>query len=471
MDIVRDMADLQYVNQRLLQNGLSQIEFGSVVAHRAQSDTSIAKSPASSNPDVRNADTLECSEFSSFFEITVPESPNWVSPDSDILCQSPDCPIVGIQHNLGRYFHNGQRPGPISTLAFEDIIVGSAEDIDNTFNHTVPPPEIVTSYIRICVGLHDRTDLHMVRQYKKHHMWSPIVSEPVTPWPRDVFPSMHGLYGQVMPSSADDDHRQSVASQLGGISVQAIDGSGAVGLFDSDLTRRPLRATDFEDSDSDDDGDDGDDDENRASLHYPNLGQGAAVEFHTIKDCAPIRAMPQGRHLVTERLRLQQKILREMAHYQRQDQTQADGGCGLCSSFCTNSETTDFETHGGTSDEDDYSLEILLELLEVLPKIRQDGNLQSIFRDDSHGRSGFSNSEFAILLDAEIMLRKAFADVVSGAERTYQPTGLPVTLAQLRTELALVISTRQYMLAQNPGESIGDIIGRLSRDGKGLLDW
>ena len=457
MDVVRDMTDLQYVNQRLLQDGSSHIELGSVVAPKAYLKTPIAKSPAPSGLDVCIVDGLDYSEVSNSLEKAVPESPNLVSPDSDIPCQSPDCSIIGIEHNIGRYFHNGQRPRPVSTFNVEDIIVGSAEDISNTFNRTVPPPEIVTAYIRICVGLHDQTDSLMVRQYKKHHMWSPIVSEPVTPWPRDVFPGMHGLYGQMMPNGADGECMQRVASQAIETSVQTIDGSGAAGLFDSDLAPRPLQASDFEDSDSDDD-----DDDDHASFHGPHLDRRINVENHGTDDCVPIRDIPHGRHLVAEQLRLQQRMFRKMAVYQRQDQAQAVSGCGLCNSFDISS-----ETHGS---EDDYAFEILLELLEVLAKVLQDGNLQSMFLDDKHGHSGFSNSEFAILFDAEIMLRKAFADVVSDAAGPYQPTGLPVTLAQLRTELASVIFTRQYMLAQNPGESIADIIGRLSREGKALLD-
>lgn len=167
--------------------------------------------------------------------------------------------------------------------------------------------------------------------------------------------------------------------------------------------------------------------------------------------------MPQGHEEVSERLQLQAKLLRQIAIQQRLKQAQRFELCIGVRSECR-------------YNHDDIALEILVELMDLLPKALRDGEFQSICVNGKHRNTGFLDSELAIPSDAQLIFRNVFADIISTAERPYQPIGLPLTAAQLRTELASLISQRNHMLAAYPGKSIAGMLYDLSQAGKGLFD-
>lgn len=179
-NLIRGPADLDKVNQKLLDFGYLRTHIGSVTSGKAQMVN--AKHPSPSRPDFLHVDepilvtceTLEQLEASStLLEFTPPELLNIISPDSNIVCESSDCPIKGITHNLGRYFHDGKQYQSPSAPGYEATLAGIMEDVSDSFNRTVLPPEVVNAYIRILyTDKATQADLHIVRVYKKHHVWS-----------------------------------------------------------------------------------------------------------------------------------------------------------------------------------------------------------------------------------------------------------------------------------------------------------
>jgi len=450
MDVIRGTTDLQYVNRKLLESGFSQTEIGSAAPRQVQVVSPMIEHPVPCNLDIQNLD--------------LPGSSNLISPDSNIPCDSPECPIKGIPHNIGRFYHNGERPKPPEP--FGALIRGSAQDVNNTFNLTVPPPEIVTAYLRICMDLHNQADLDSVRQYQKHHMWPLTISEPSTPWPRHLFPEMHGLYGQKTSNGTHEEGGKGELTNRMDAGIGIFQEFDRVGPADQDCPTRPLRASDFEDSDDEYDTPlqplcDGESGRSCRSLLSPDSTQGDFQEYDA-DEISPTREIPQGQQLVTERLRLQEKILQQMALHQRLKQVQGE---------IRGKRDENNKTPENRYNDDDIALEILLELTELLPKALENGGFRSVLLDDRHANSGFSAPELSILSDAQMMLKKALSEIILNATRPYQPTGLPLTATQLHTELASLISRRQYLLAANPGETITEILDKLSREGKSLFDF
>ena len=453
MEMVRGKTDLRYINQKLLEFGFSQTVVGTVEPHQGQIVTPIVNHPSPSSLKVQYADGPNMLIETGAFEPMSPEVIGLISPDSSIPCDSPDCPIKAIPHNIGRYFHHGEAPRPLEASSNEANIRGSREDVSSTFNRTIPPPAIVTAYLRTCVGLHTQADSDMVRQYQKHHMWSPIIDDPSTPWPRDIFPNMHGLHGQgtssgtrveetakLYDANTDDETTQGVVQKR---------------LFDEDSITRLLQASDFEDSDEEDDLmftplSYADYESSSPSFWSSDSVPNEREEYAPDVELSPAREMLYGHELASEQLQLQQRMLRRMAVHQRLNQARRGE---ICVGWCGKKES--FEC---PYNDEDVALEILLELMEALPQALEDGDLRSIFLDDKCVDRGFSESEHRLLCDAQIMLEKVLADTISNATGPYQPTGLPVTTAQLHTELASVLSTQQHMLAANPGKSIAEII-------------
>ena len=186
--VIQGTKDLDYVNQRLMGSGVFYTRVGAVNSGQGSlvSPSTTTASPMSC--DILGSGLSMASSvwgydiFGDLKPISTASDPflslkgprpkplNVISPDSKVRCDSPDCPIKGIPHNIGRYFDDGVRP-----------LKDEADDIIRFFNCTVPPPDICAAYMRMFYGQGSQADKDKVRQYQKHHMWSPINSEPSTP--------------------------------------------------------------------------------------------------------------------------------------------------------------------------------------------------------------------------------------------------------------------------------------------------
>ena len=446
MDTIKDTTDLQYIDRRLLEYGFSQTEADLV-------------EPCQSQPgaDYSSLLTLVAQNTANFiqhaasgsFEPDLPESSYLRSPDSSAPCDSPECPIKGIPHNEGRYFHGGEVPRRASDSHPGFTIKGSSQDISDTFNHTVPPPEIVTAYLKTCVGIHSQGDSDMVKQYQKHHVWSPLVSEVSTPWPRDLYPYIHGLHGQAIRDGTNADTKAGVVPQDIGTSLN---------FSDRNLGTRSIHVYDFENSDDEDEISIPPRNENRKLQGSSRPLPSSEADRRADDDCeiCPTLEMPQGEELDAKRLQIQEGMLRKMAEHQRQKQ--ANRG-----SFCRwiRKDSMYSECH---HNDRDVNLEILLALMEALPKALGEGGLRSILLENKYDNKGFSNSERQLICDLQMILRQVLADTISNAKQAYQPTGLPVTTAQLETALFSAISWRRQILSSEPERSTAGLLDHFSRD-------
>ena len=438
MDTIKGTTDLQYINRKLLEFGFSQTETDLVDPRKAQIEHPIANCPSILNLVAQNTANFIGSNVSETFKPDSPEYLSPSSPDSRIPCSSPECPIKDVPHNVGRYFHNGEVPRPALDRNQSFTMKGSREDISNTFNHTVPPPEVITAYLKTCVGLHSQGDLDIVRQYQKHHMWSPVTSEVSTPRPRNLFPNLHGRHGQEVNDSAE-----TTSPGLSGI-PQSIGTNVEKVLRHEDLATRSLQSCDFEESDDEDETFPPPRNEKRElegssqRLPSPEVTRRADKSY----GITPTVEIPCGLKLESDKLQIQENMLREMAKQQRLQQAYRGSCCGWI--------RKDTGYSKGHYDGKDIEMEVILELMEALPKALEDGGLRSILLDERFDNTGFSGSEREVIYDLQVILRKIFADMISNAKRPYQPTGLPVTTTQLQNALFSAISLRPQNVASNP---------------------
>lgn len=267
-DLIRGTADLDRVNQKLLKLGFTSTRIGCMVSGKPVVVVPTIEHPRSCKAEIFNVDDEPDSDTSqtltqpdhssSSSDSTLSNYSSLVSPDSDVRCESSDCPIKGIPHNLGRYFHNGEQYESPSAFSYQVTLAGVMEDVSDAFNRTVPPPEIVSAYLNVRERKDRATkaDLDLVREYQKHHMWSPINSKPSTPCSRKQYPKMHGSHGHMPPDDskhlAGDGATNVFDQRCGFWNVQA-DGEpkkNALGsfFFEGEDKRRSLLPSDSEDS-------------------------------------------------------------------------------------------------------------------------------------------------------------------------------------------------------------------------------
>ena len=234
-----------------------------------------------------------------------PKPPSLISPDSTIRCDSPDCPIKGIPHNIGRYFDDGERPLP-----------DEADDVARFFNCTSPPEDIVVSYIRICYDEASQADKDKVRQYQKHHMWSPINTQPSTPRLRDPENTLPERYAHLIDGETTDivyavieSIESSPAPQIPELSPIRIQTC----LPSSEQPMKQSRSADSEDSDDEtyvNNSENGGEIESQVNNpHYPMVGSYEDDDRDSLGRSEATREVPQGHELKGVQLRLQARIL------------------------------------------------------------------------------------------------------------------------------------------------------------------
>lgn len=239
-EIVTDPDDLEYVKRKLSASGVR-----NTTAHAVRgSEGSLVNRSASpgsrhsSNAFESSTPTTPSVPISGQTRASKPTTPTTpikgildkkpkqldvTSLDSKARCTSGDCPFQDIEHNIGRYFHNG-----------EDASINKEFFISQFFNHTVPPPDVVEAWIRMNNGRASQDDRDQVRQYQKHHMWSPVTSgpsSPLGPLPKRAFPVR------------EDGAGKTEAPHINVISP----------THDEPIRSRPLCSVDFESSDDEDD--------------------------------------------------------------------------------------------------------------------------------------------------------------------------------------------------------------------------
>ncbi len=282
-EIVTDPDDFEYVNRKPSASGVRHataraVECGddSLVSNSTSSgncqSSNAFESSAPITPSASISGQRRASEpttpFTSIKGVLKkrPKQLDFTSSDSKARCTSEDSRLQGIEHNVGRYFDNG-----------EDAPINKEFFISQFFNYTVPAPNIDEAWIRMNMGRASQHDRNKVWQYQKHHMWSPIISEPsspLAPLPKRAFPVRDG-------GAANNEHpRLEVSSPT----------------HDEPTRSRPLCSADFEGSDDEDD------------ISYTDIWEDAGA----VRPPEDILECPEA-EMRKIQLLLQAKILREIA--------------------------------------------------------------------------------------------------------------------------------------------------------------
>ncbi len=342
-EVISGTADLEYVNRRLIAAGFIDLKVDAVAARQRQLVSPMTPSPSpqsskifnfeqqskiqasASIPPEKSGPQSRAFVQSSNTERVEIEALHQISPDSDVPCDSPDCPIKDVSHNLGRYFHKGeQAPKDLDDSDFQSPNGCRLASIRGTFNFTMPPPNVVAAYIRIHEYKASQDDKDKVRQYQKHHMWSPINSEPSTPTPRRPNSELQVVYAHVLPlkhssNSKSGDRYEAMRDAIVNMAKIADDrSSDEVGS--SPIRARALSAADFGNSDiDDDDWVSMDSDINRFPVELSNIRNDNIDTDQDSNEEAlsePPRAkkeVPQGTELAAVQFGLQEKILGQIA--------------------------------------------------------------------------------------------------------------------------------------------------------------
>ena len=323
--VIQGTKDLDYVNQRVMASGIC---YTGVRAVNSAQGSLVSPSTACASPqssDIVDSGMAMASSVwgydicgslkpisttsDPFFSLKGPRPKPLIliSPDSKIQCDSPDCPIKGVPHNISRYFHDGLRP-----------LKDEADDIIRFFNCTIPSPDITGAYMRIFYDQASQADEDKVRQYQKHHMWSPTNSEPSTPRLRDPDGTLPAHYAHLIDMESSDIATHGVIESGEPSRAPPIPDRNPlhiqIRLPHSKQSTRPLRPTDFEDSDDDtcvSDSENGEYTESEViNPRYPIAGSYADDN----NDEAPLspgarRDVPEGPELRRVHLHLQARIL------------------------------------------------------------------------------------------------------------------------------------------------------------------
>ncbi|MCJ1450711.1 hypothetical protein MMC28_001044 [Mycoblastus sanguinarius] len=419
-----------------------------------------------------------------------------VSPNSQIRCDSHTCPIK-TPHNLGKYFHNGEAPvKEPAGWEYENSIGGKMAPVSHYFNFTVPPPNVWEAFTRISEGRANEAESELVREFQKHHMYSPLNSGPPTPKagkpsrlarskcnlpvvrakilpvesskvdnrtrgfvdeasepgfqekkaPRKlrskqtvVFHDQNNLPSRktqdrrnaIIPAAADgcknDQSFQKVHNKR---TAPPIPPRNPIRLSRREKRARPLRPSDFENSDGEDE---------NAKNRRTGAPKGSVV----------LREVPQGDRLTTVQVLLQEKMLRQISHEALREASAEEDD--------KDSEKTFVGTEIPNSS--DRYVEILLELMEILRSALNDGSYEVLNLRDEDGYSCYSaNLKFAVLCDIEMMARHALRNAISNVKRVFRPTGKKVTFDELQDVFQHFVSTRPVLLNNHPGKSICEIV-------------
>ena len=179
MKVVSCLADLQYVNKKLVMSD-SKVWMRRQSISKGEGLKGIPVQSSSSRTIPSHIKNRDLAVTSSGIASDSDLDRQFVSPDSNIPCDDPECPIK-MPHNVGRFYINGNRADSPVEIDYQTSSRGLMIPTSHYFNYTVPPPEIVEAYLKVAEGQASTEERDMVRSYKMKHCFSPIISEVPSP--------------------------------------------------------------------------------------------------------------------------------------------------------------------------------------------------------------------------------------------------------------------------------------------------
>lgn len=144
MEVISCPADLQYVNKKLAMCLDSQVWMRTRAISREVDPDGIPVEDKLSfcsrtfPSHIKNSDlTVTFSQVASDIDF----DRHFLSPDSTVQCDDPECPIK-VPQNKGRFYADEHKANSPTDFDFETSSGGSMVPASHYFNYTVPPPEI-----------------------------------------------------------------------------------------------------------------------------------------------------------------------------------------------------------------------------------------------------------------------------------------------------------------------------------------
>ncbi|MCJ1274014.1 hypothetical protein MMC21_001808 [Puttea exsequens] len=315
-EAITGYAKLGEVNGKFMKPGLSDVQVKHVNEEAAGGDAVKQKVSSHSVPSRNSQDTDE-------------QGLRRISPDSNVRCQAPECPVQVI-HSIGRYFHNGQRAKDFKDLGLRGPDGLMVVSVRRAFNYTIPPPDVVEAYKKTSQRLASRAEQATIRKYQKHHLFKPTTHESVSSRPLEGLRKLQQTRALILPLEDNDQADNRGARKLAGTEFDLVDdahddpGLHEIGRYPS-LKRksriRRLRPSDFESSDEETRVDDGSESPTRIETFYSiddNTplavnDENADIWMNTYRTefgtATVLRNMPDGGHLKSVQQNLREKFL------------------------------------------------------------------------------------------------------------------------------------------------------------------
>lgn len=404
-----------------------------------------------------------------------------VSPDSQIPCTAPNCPIKS-SHNLGRYYHEGEQSTNPAESEYGTRLGGIKAPVAHVFNYTVPPPGVVAAYLRMTEEEADGKDRDIVRAYQMNHMYSPLISE--YPSPTGTFadadeiesipcliltPGRTGNFQEEFQSKKlgdyHKDEQQAESVQCGN---KKDAGTKARNVYHyprpSNKIPHPLRQktirlsqrtnfsrqmspTDFgysgnERDDADDQCTGGRSEEGASPAGSGESYQGSGKEM----PACTRQEVPHGSELTQVQTSLWEKIILEIA-------SQAKG------------DDQDSLNDEQPAEAIDREIEVLTELMKKVRCALNDGTFKDFVLLDLEGHDMQPGLKFEVMRDILAMLQHSFGLLLSRFPRDYRPTGKRVRDEQQEELFVSHLEVREAMMLRYPEESIQEMIHELEAIG------
>ena len=458
METITREADLNYVDKKLkrwlVENALAAQRKPVVIGAKTSRESfSVDRNPktVSNIQGSANITTVVQSTSGSEFDRV------FVSPDSRILCSDNQCPIT-TPHNLGRFYHDGQRAESPVDSDFETRLGNSMNPVSHFFNYTVPPPDINEAYLRMVDGQATFADADIVRRYKMNHCWSPVVSEYPSPRPESPNAAAVSIQCLVLPTEkASKKQQELLFEQLEAYTDDEVENlvhpafrdnlkdhiaNGQMAGDFHGVKRSPVpprkstervkcskQAVMMDDN----------------VCEQPKLKLSLQTEFfrqsqrtRTQLGHPYLRRMPKGENLREVQHKLQESIVDKITE-------QAIGECNAdCQTETKILDDTTYDTTNSPgaesilsaeSDEGpqdvDRELEVLAALMKKLKQSLDDGSFRDFGLLDRQSKDFEVDAKYKFLSDVLLIVRMAFQQLLREFDRSFRPTGMEVKYREL----------------------------------------
>ena len=421
---------------------------------------------------------------------------HFVSPDSTIPCDDPECPIQ-MPHNTGRFYVDGQRADSPIDIDYETSSGGLMVPASHYFNYTVPPPDITEAYLKTAEGLGSTEDNDVVRRYKMKHCFSPVISECPSPGLRSPCTDLVSIPCLVFdPEIYDAKHQEWLYRMLEKDVDKEVDDL----MKPIEPIKEPQKTQDGSHGPS-----------NCCNGKCPPIPPrrsrlcsqrtmmrnskaprqdrpsstdqcGERPAKRSQHDRQKLRRIPKGENLRGIQLTLQERIVNQIAERAvKESRANSLAGSPPCISTSSGHNTLAGSTHGSftttrsdetcISSESPEHIDRKLDFHAALTKkltfhLQDDLSIQSISLLDRNGAEMETTTKFVYMSSVLLIVRYALRQLLGDFTRAYRPSGMVVTTEEMEGSFEEYLAVYEMLLEKYPYMATEDIIGCLDKVGR-----